>query len=69
MVTTEKDLVKLEKFPFATDKLVALRIDMEVDDVEQFLAFIESQLKGREKKRRVRVLWQLRSLFKPFPTC
>jgi tetraacyldisaccharide-1-P 4'-kinase len=45
-VTTEKDLVKLEKFPFATDKLVALRIDMEVDDVEQFLAFIESQLKG-----------------------
>lgn len=49
VVTTEKDLVKLEKFPFATDKLVALRIDMEVDDVEQFLAFIESQLKGREK--------------------
>ena len=46
VVTTEKDLVKLEKFPFATDKLVALRIDMEVDDAEQFLAFIESQLKG-----------------------
>lgn len=49
VVTTEKDLVKLEKFPFATGKLVALRIDMEVNEVEQFLAFIESQLKGREK--------------------
>ena len=51
VVTTEKDLVKLEKFPFATDKLVALRIDMEVSDVEQFLAFIESQLKGIGKKK------------------
>ena len=49
VVTTEKDLVKLEKFPFATGKLVALRIDMEVNDVEQFLGAVESQLKGREK--------------------
>jgi tetraacyldisaccharide-1-P 4'-kinase len=51
VVTTEKDLVKLEKFPFATDKLVALRIDMEVSDVEQLLASIESQLKGRGKQK------------------
>ncbi len=51
VVTTEKDLVKLERFPFATEKLVALRIDMEVSDVEQFLAFIESQLKGIGKKK------------------
>ena len=51
VVTTEKDLVKLEKFPFATDKLVALRIDMEVSDVEQLLAFIESHLKGIGKKK------------------
>ncbi len=49
VVTTEKDLVKLEKFPFATDKLVALRIDMEVNDVEQFLGFIESHLKRIER--------------------
>ena len=49
VVTTEKDLVKLEQFPFATGKLVALRIDMEVNDVEQFLAFIESQLKEKQK--------------------
>ena len=51
VVTTEKDLVKLEQFPFATDKLVALRIDMEVSDVEQFLASIESQLKGIGKQK------------------
>ena len=49
VVTTEKDLVKLEQFPFATDKLVALRIDMEVSDVEQFLEAVEAQLTGREK--------------------
>ena len=49
VVTTEKDLVKLEQFPFATEKLVALRIDMEVSDIEQFLGAVESQLKGREK--------------------
>ncbi len=46
VVTTEKDLVKLEKFPFATDKLVALRIDMEVNDAEQLLTCIESKFKG-----------------------
>ncbi len=51
VVTTEKDLVKLEKFPFATDKLVALRIDIEVNDVERLLVCIESQLKGIGKQK------------------
>lgn len=51
VVTTEKDLVKLEKFPFAADKLVALHIDMEINDVERFLAFIEPQLQGIGKKK------------------
>ena len=32
VVTTEKDLVKLEAFPFATGKLVALRIEPRVND-------------------------------------
>ncbi len=49
VVTTEKDLVKLEKFPFATSQLVALRITMEVNEVEQFLGCIASQLEGRGK--------------------
>lgn len=40
IVTTEKDLVKLEAFPFATGKLVALRIAPEVERAEQLLAAI-----------------------------
>ncbi|MEB2283994.1 MAG: tetraacyldisaccharide 4'-kinase [Polyangiaceae bacterium UTPRO1] len=34
IVTTEKDLVKLEVFPFARGKLVALRLGVEVEDGE-----------------------------------
>lgn len=44
IVTTEKDLVKLEQFPFATGKLVALRVQLEIDDADQCLALIEHQL-------------------------
>ena len=32
IVTTEKDLVKLEAFPFARGKLVALRLGVDVED-------------------------------------
>ncbi len=38
IVTTEKDLVKLEAFPFARGKLVALRLGVQVDDPEALLA-------------------------------
>jgi tetraacyldisaccharide 4'-kinase len=34
IVTTEKDLVKLEAFPFARGKLVALRLGVEVEDAD-----------------------------------
>jgi tetraacyldisaccharide 4'-kinase len=44
IVTTEKDLVKLERFPFATGKLVALRARMEIEHGERLLATIERQL-------------------------
>ena len=44
IVTTEKDLVKLERFPFATGKLVALQVRMEIEDGEQLLNLIERQL-------------------------
>ena len=37
IVTTEKDLVKLEAFPFATGKLVALRIAPAVDNAAALL--------------------------------
>lgn len=44
IVTTEKDLVKLEQFPFPAGKLVALRVRMEIGDAEQLLIAIERQL-------------------------
>jgi tetraacyldisaccharide 4'-kinase len=44
IVTTEKDLVKLERFPFATGKLVALQVRMEITDGDQLLGLIERQL-------------------------
>jgi tetraacyldisaccharide 4'-kinase len=40
IVTTEKDLVKLEAFPFATGKLVALRIAAQVEGAEALIAAI-----------------------------
>lgn len=40
IVTTEKDLVKLEAFPFATGKLVALRIAAQVEGAEELIAAI-----------------------------
>ena len=40
IVTTEKDLVKLESFPFARGKLLALRIVPEVDGAEALVDMI-----------------------------
>lgn len=42
VVTTEKDLVKLERFPFARHKLVAVRVVMEVENGGRLLDGIES---------------------------
>jgi tetraacyldisaccharide 4'-kinase len=38
VVTTEKDLVKLERFPFARGMLVAIRLGVTLDDPEALLA-------------------------------
>ncbi len=35
IVTTEKDLVKLERFPFAPDSLYALRLEVVMDETDQ----------------------------------
>jgi len=48
IVTTEKDLVKLERFPFATGKLVALRVRLEIEQEEQLLGDIERLLMKAE---------------------
>ena len=44
IVTTEKDLVKLEQFPFPARKLLALRVRMQVSDADRLLTRIERQL-------------------------
>jgi tetraacyldisaccharide 4'-kinase len=44
IVTTEKDLVKLARYPFPKDKLMALRVGMEIEDSETLLAQIIERL-------------------------
>jgi tetraacyldisaccharide 4'-kinase len=55
IVTTEKDLVKLEAFPFATGKLVALRIAPQVQRAEDLISAILAaaglQLHAAEEER------------------
>lgn len=40
VVTTEKDLVKLEAFPFARDALVAIRLGVMVDRAEELVDYV-----------------------------
>jgi len=49
VVTTEKDLVKLEHFPFARGKLLALRIAPEVDDAEALTDMVCARAQGAKK--------------------
>jgi tetraacyldisaccharide 4'-kinase len=43
IVTTEKDLVKLERFPFAKGKLIALRIEPEIENSEALLRMVRER--------------------------
>ncbi len=45
IITTEKDIVKLVHFPFAKDKLLALRVAMSVDNGETLIDAIVEKLK------------------------
>jgi tetraacyldisaccharide 4'-kinase len=47
VVTTEKDLVKLEQFPFAKEKLVAVRVSMHVENGSQLLDSIVAAIERR----------------------
>lgn len=44
IITTEKDLVKLENFPFARGKLLALRVTPEVTNGEQLIRLIRDHI-------------------------
>lgn len=46
IVTTEKDLVKLEQFPFAHGRLAALRLGVRVDDAEGLLGAVSAAIDG-----------------------
>jgi tetraacyldisaccharide 4'-kinase len=46
IVTTEKDLVKLERFPFAKGKLVALRITPSIEGGEALVRMVAERMRG-----------------------
>jgi tetraacyldisaccharide 4'-kinase len=47
VLTTEKDLVKLERFPFAKDKLVAVRVSMHVEGERTLLDSVVAAVERR----------------------
>lgn len=49
VLTTEKDLVKLARFPFAREKLMALRVEMAVENGGALIAAVEKVI--RDKRR------------------
>jgi tetraacyldisaccharide 4'-kinase len=51
VVTTEKDLVKLERFPFAKDKLAAVRVAMEVEGGERLVESVATVIERRRAER------------------
>lgn len=46
IVTTEKDILKLIRYPFARDKLLALRVGMSVAGGEQLIAAIVAKIRA-----------------------
>ena len=50
IVTTEKDLLKLMRFPFAREKLLALRVAMMVDDGDVLIQRIVDLVETRRQR-------------------
>ena len=49
IITTEKDILKLTRFPFAKDKLLALRVAMEVNDGAALVAAIIEKIEATRR--------------------
>ena len=49
IITTEKDIVKLQRFPFATDKLLALRVAMSVENGAALVEAIVRRVQPSER--------------------
>ena len=54
IVTTEKDIIKLARFPFAKDKLLALRVEMVVENGDALVAALSERV--REQKATARAI-------------
>jgi len=48
ILTTEKDIMKLARFPFAMKKLLALRVEMVVEDGNALIKAVEEAIRGRQ---------------------
>jgi tetraacyldisaccharide 4'-kinase len=49
ILTTEKDIIKLARFPFAKDKLLALRVEMVVENADMLIAALVERIQKQEK--------------------
>jgi tetraacyldisaccharide 4'-kinase len=49
IITTEKDILKLTRFPFAKDKLLALRVAMEVENGDALVAAIVEKIEAARR--------------------
>ena len=52
IITTEKDILKLTRFPFAKDKLLALRVAMEVENGDRLVAAIVEKIEAARRPAR-----------------
>lgn len=50
IITTEKDILKLVRFPFAREKLLALRVGMVVEDGEDLVRAVEEKIRARRRE-------------------
>jgi tetraacyldisaccharide 4'-kinase len=50
IVTTEKDLVKLEQFPFAYGRIAALRLEVRIEDAAGLLAAVSAAIDGARSR-------------------
>jgi len=50
IVTTEKDILKLVRFPFAREKLLALRVEMVVENGSFLVGVVESAIEAKSRK-------------------
>ena len=50
IVTTEKDILKLVRFPFAREKLLALRVEMVVENGSSLIRSVEDAIQAKKGK-------------------